>query len=94
MSEDNLDIKHARETLNHDHYGLDDVKDRILEFLAVRKLKEKDMRGPILCFAGPPGVGKTSLGRSIAKAMGRQYFRLSLGGVKDEAEIRGQRGGR
>jgi ATP-dependent Lon protease len=90
-SQDLLDIENARKILDEDHYDLHKVKDRILEFLAVRKLKEKDMRGPILCFAGPPGVGKTSLGRSIAKAMGRQYFRLSLGGVKDEAEIRGHR---
>ena len=88
---DNLDITHARHVLDDDHYDLHKVKERILEFLAVRKLKEKDLRGPILCFAGPPGVGKTSLGKSIAKAMGREYFRLSLGGVKDEAEIRGHR---
>lgn len=90
-SKDILDISLAKKVLDEDHYDLHKVKDRILEFLAVRKLKEKDMRGPILCFAGPPGVGKTSLGRSIAKAMGREYFRLSLGGVKDEAEIRGHR---
>jgi ATP-dependent Lon protease len=90
-SQDVLDIDNARKILDEDHYDLHKVKDRILEFLAVRKLKAKDMRGPILCFAGPPGVGKTSLGKSIAKAMGRQYFRLSLGGVKDEAEIRGHR---
>jgi len=90
-STDILEIDKAKEVLDEDHYDLHKVKDRILEFLAVRKLKEKDMRGPILCFAGPPGVGKTSLGRSIAKAMGREYFRLSLGGVKDEAEIRGHR---
>lgn len=88
---DLLDIVHAKKILDEDHYDLHKVKDRILEFLAVRKLNEKGMRGPILCFAGPPGVGKTSLGRSIAKAMGREYFRLSLGGVKDEAEIRGHR---
>ncbi len=90
-STDLLDIERSRKILDDDHYDLHKVKDRILEFLAVRKLKEKDMHGPILCFAGPPGVGKTSLGKSIAKAMGREYFRLSLGGVKDEAEIRGHR---
>jgi ATP-dependent Lon protease len=90
-STDILDIERARQILDEDHYDLHKVKERILEFLAVRKLKSKDMRGPILCFAGPPGVGKTSLGKSIARAMGREYFRLSLGGVKDEAEIRGHR---
>ncbi|MCB0342396.1 MAG: endopeptidase La [Pseudobdellovibrionaceae bacterium] len=90
-SEDNLDLGRAIDILNEDHYDLHKVKDRILEFLAVRKLKKKNLRGPILCFAGPPGVGKTSLGKSIAKAMGRSYQRLSLGGVKDEAEIRGHR---
>ncbi len=89
-TEDNLDLKHAREILDGDHYDISKVKERILEFLAVRQLKKK-MKGPILCFAGPPGVGKTSLGKSIAKAMGREYFRISLGGVKDEAEIRGHR---
>lgn len=88
---DKLDIVEAQKILNTDHYDLHKVKDRILEFLAVRKLKGKDLRGPIVCFAGPPGVGKTSLGRSIAKAMGREYHRISLGGVKDEAEIRGHR---
>lgn len=87
---DNLDIKHAEQVLNDDHYDLAKVKDRILEFLAVRSLK-KEMKGPILCFVGPPGVGKTSLGKSIARAMGRNYFRVALGGVKDEAEIRGHR---
>lgn len=87
---DNLDLKHARVILDEDHYDLQKIKDRILEFLAVRQLKST-MKGPILCFAGPPGVGKTSLGKSIARAMGRQYFRISLGGVKDEAEIRGHR---
>jgi ATP-dependent Lon protease len=89
-SEDNLDIKHAREILDRDHYDLDKVKDRILEYLAVRKLKS-DLHGPILCFVGPPGVGKTSLGRSIAEAMGRKFERISVGGVRDEAEIRGHR---
>lgn len=87
---DNLDVIHAKKVLDEDHYDLSKIKDRILEFLAVRQLK-KDMKGPILCFAGPPGVGKTSLGKSIARAMGRKYFRISLGGVKDEAEIRGHR---
>lgn len=90
ISEDNLDIKHAREVLDEDHYDLEKIKDRILEYLAVRKLKQ-DSKGPILCFAGPPGVGKTSLGQSIARAMGRKFVRLSLGGVRDEAEIRGHR---
>ncbi len=88
---DNLDLDRATAILNDDHYDLHKVKDRILEFLAVRKLKEKNMKGPILCFVGPPGVGKTSLGKSIAKSMGREYFRVALGGVKDEAEIRGHR---
>jgi ATP-dependent Lon protease len=88
---DNLDLHHAQKILDEDHYDLHKVKDRILEFLAVRKLKEKNMKGPILCFVGPPGVGKTSLGKSIARAMGREYFRIALGGVKDEAEIRGHR---
>jgi len=87
---DNLDIPHARTVLDEDHFDLEKVKDRILEYLAVRKLK-KDSRGPILCFVGPPGVGKTSLGRSIARAMERKFVRLSLGGVRDEAEIRGHR---
>lgn len=107
ITEDNLDITHARKVLNKDHYGLEDVKDRILEFLAVRKLRldrkddkkdknnKDDIRrnrdGVILCFVGPPGVGKTSLGQSVAHAMGRKFIRASLGGVRDEAEIRGHR---
>jgi ATP-dependent Lon protease len=89
-TEDNLDIDNAQKTLDEDHYDLEKVKKRILEYLAVRKLKA-DMKGPILCFVGPPGVGKTSLGKSIARTMGRKFIRISLGGVRDEAEIRGHR---
>jgi ATP-dependent Lon protease len=89
-TEDNLDLDHAREVLDTDHYDIEKVKDRILEFLAVRKLKP-DARGSILCFAGPPGVGKTSLGQSIARALGRRFERISVGGVRDESEIRGHR---
>lgn len=90
QTEDNLDIAAAAKVLDEDHFDLEKVKKRILEYLAVRKLKP-DMKGPILCFAGPPGTGKTSLGRSIARALGRKFVRLSLGGVRDEAEIRGHR---
>ena len=89
-TEDNLDLDHAREILDQDHYDIEQVKDRILEFLAVRKLKA-DARGSILCFVGPPGVGKTSLGRSMARTLGRRFDRISVGGVRDEAEIRGHR---
>jgi ATP-dependent Lon protease len=91
QNEDQLDVKRAEKTLNHDHYGLPKVKDRILEYIAVRKLAPEKMRSPILCFVGPPGVGKTSLGKSIASALGREFARVSLGGVRDEAEIRGHR---
>ena len=87
---DNLDINRAERILNQDHYDLEKVKDRILEYLAVKKMK-RTMKGPILCFAGPPGVGKTSLGKSIARALGRKFIRISLGGTRDEAEIRGHR---
>jgi ATP-dependent Lon protease len=89
-TEDDLDVEHAREVLDADHYDLEQIKDRILEYLAVRKLRPESS-GPILCFVGPPGVGKTSLGRSIARALGRSFERISVGGVRDEAEIRGHR---
>jgi len=89
-TEDNLEIAHAKKILDEDHYGLNEIKDRILDFISIRKLKQ-DSNTPILCFVGPPGTGKTSLGKSIARCLGRQYIRISLGGVKDEAEIRGHR---
>ena len=96
MTQDRIDLKEAMKILDEDHFGLNKVKDRIIEYLAVRNLKQKKdpkgiLRGPILCFGGPPGVGKTSLGKSIARSMGREFVRLSLGGVRDEAEIRGHR---
>ena len=90
-TEDNLDVQHAAKILNQYHYGLGQAKDRILEYIAIRSLKPKRSRQPILCFVGPPGTGKTSLGRSIAEALGRRFVRVSLGGVRDEAEIRGHR---
>jgi len=90
ITEDNLDLERAQKVLDEDHYDLKEVKERIIEYLAVRKRKP-DMKGPILCFVGPPGTGKTSLGRSIARALGRKFIRMSLGGVRDEAEIRGHR---
>ena len=89
-TKDNIDLEYAQDLLNKDHYGLDKIKERILEFLVVRKLNP-NIKSPILCFSGPPGVGKTSLGQSIAKAIGRKYFRIAFGGVKDEHEVRGHR---
>mgnify|MGYP001278216095 FL=1 len=90
LSEDNLDLEHARQVLDADHFGLEKVKERILEYLAVLKLKA-DMKSPIVCLYGPPGVGKTSLGKSVARALNREFVRMSLGGLHDESEIRGHR---
>ena len=90
VTKDNFDLKKARKILDRDHFGLEQVKDRIIEHLAVLKIKG-DMKSPIICLFGPPGVGKTSLGKSIAEALGRKYERVSLGGLRDEAEIRGHR---
>ena len=90
LSDDRIDVGVARQILDEDHYGLEKIKERILEYLAVRSLKN-DMRGPIICLVGPPGVGKTSLGRSVARSLHREFVRLSLGGVRDEAELRGHR---
>lgn len=89
-SEDNLDLNKAEEILNEDHYGLEKVKERVLEYLAVVQLS-KGLKGPILCLVGPPGVGKTSIAKSVARSINREFVRMSLGGVRDEAEIRGHR---
>ena len=91
QTEEKIDLDDSLKILNEDHFDLEKVKERILEYLAVKSLKGNDMKGPIICFSGPPGVGKTSLGKSIARAIGRNFVRISLGGVKDEAEIRGHR---